>query len=129
MEGVTTKDKPNNAKVQPRKDNTAPKKLTIGEVFGRRVKLKEDFFERDEFIEAVGRGEVKGFSLSKDTPTALFIKKGSEGTIAEGPYSSGIYDYDKEWPVQFDMFSKGVRGYDKQFTKGIPHELLEFIES
>jgi hypothetical protein len=103
---------------------------TISDVYGKRVRLKDDFGKKDEILQAVIRGDLKDFSVANDVPSFLFLPKGSEGIIAEGPYSGGLFDYGQEWPVQFDKFSKGegVRGYSKTFTIGIPHELLEFVE-
>ncbi len=99
--------------------------------YGARVRLLYNFTDKNEIAEAIRDGKLKGFSLSNDMGTKTFIPKGEEGTVAEGPYSSGIFDYDKEIPVQFDMFRRdgGVKGYSEDFTIGVPREILEIVEN
>jgi hypothetical protein len=102
---------------------------TIDEVYGSRVRLREEYHKDNELIAAMKAGLVKGFTASMEVPIRTSIPKGSEGTIQEGPYSGGIFDYKREWPVQFDMFKDGeVAGFDENFTIGVPHELLEFLD-
>lgn len=116
--------------------------------YGKRVRLIQDF---DEFapasvIEAVEKRpatamEKLNFGISSalikeaqrghtEEKSLSIIPKGSEGTVSEGPYCSGIFDYSKEWPVQFDQFrdhGDAIRG--KGFTVGVPPALLEIIEN
>ncbi len=103
-------------------------KLSISDVYGKRIRIKARYVNEDEFLKAVKEGKVSGFSMSNKLTTKTIIPEGCEGTIAEGPYSSGCYNYDVEWPVQFNMFKYGVKGYSKDFTIGIPHEIIEFIK-
>jgi len=44
------------------------------------------------------------------------------GVIKEGPYCSGIFDYNKECPVQF-----GIENPYIAETLGVPWELLELV--
>ena len=100
-------------------------------IFGRRVRLKQKYFSTDNFVARVKRGEDPWLTASERVSEKLVIPEGSEGTITEGsPYNAGNFDYTKEWPVNFDMFSKGygVRGFAKEFCIGIPHDLLETID-
>ena len=106
-----------------------PEKRTITNVYGKRVRLKGAYFSPEHgFVKAIRDDDVEGFSISDDLPTSTFIKGGELGTIAEGRYCSGVFDYSIEWPVQFDKFKAGIPGYDKDFSIGIPHEALEFLD-
>lgn len=99
---------------------------------GARVRLKQDIvIEDDPFMKAMRKGQVPGFEVSKDLQSRTVIPKGSEGVVSEGsPYNSGIFNFDVETPVNFDMFSKGkgVEGFDKQYALGVQDELLEVVQ-
>lgn len=51
------------------------------------------------------------------------IPKGAIGVVEEGPYCSGIFDYHKEVPVQFESDLD-----DLPETLGVPYGLLEFAD-
>lgn len=93
----------------------------------RKVRLTKDYKVIDPFqlqpgdefhTGEDGKGEFvhKGRRL----PPSI-ISKNSIGIINEGPYSSGLYDYVVECPVQFGLNNPRIPQ-----TIGIPWELLEF---
>jgi hypothetical protein len=122
--------------------------MAYGVPYGKRVRLIQDFdeFAPPSVIEAVEKRpataiEKLNFGISSALikeaqrgttakKSLSIIPKDSEGTVSEGPYCGGIFDYSKEWPVQFDRFKDhgdAIRG--KGFTVGVPPALLKIIEN
>ena len=104
-------------------------KLTLDDVYGKKVRIKYNFgLNEHPLIDAMRKGEVKGFSVSETVPEGVFVPKGAIGVIKQGIYCGGLFNYSIEWPVQFEMFKNdGVKGYSSDYTVGVPHEIIEFI--
>ena len=100
--------------------------------WGRKVKLLKEYtvpFDPDEQDGDVislsvreGKkviGRARGFG-PRDTEPAV-IPANTVGEVAIGPYLSGVFDFRKEWPVQF-----GIKDRRIAETLGIPLELLQY---
>lgn len=98
--------------------------------YGMRVVLVQDFLdERHSMVQAGdklitdGDGEM-GVQQVGPRRKRLPVPVGSQGTVAEGSYCGGLFDYAKECPVQFDDPPEGTPD-----TLGVPWELLEPVEA
>lgn len=95
--------------------------------YGSRVRLLEDFIFEDELDLQPGDSIEFGNGLTTihrteprlTTPT---VPQGTEGTVGEGPYSGGCFDYRVECPVIWDFKHPMIPE-----TLGIPWRLIEFV--
>ena len=95
---------------------------------GRKVRLLQDYQVRslldlqpgDELVSSGGEMEIQRKAQRRPEPV---IPVGSIGTVKEGAYCSGIFDYTQECPVQF-----GINDPMVPQTLGVPWELLEFAD-
>jgi len=95
---------------------------------GRRVRLLRDYQVEnpldlqpgDEIVSSGGKMSVRRGAHVHSVPV---IPADSVGEVQEGPYCSGVFDYTRECPVQFDINDPMVPK-----TLGVPWELLEFVD-
>lgn len=95
---------------------------------GKRVRLIRDHQVGNPFDLQPGDKLVindEKLEVHRDEPRRQnpIIAAGSVGIVEEGPYCSGIFDYTRECPVQFEVNDPMIPK-----TLGIPWELLEFAE-
>ena len=93
--------------------------------YGKKVRLVYDFVDerwpRFSVGDKIDLGTGSVTRVAPDPPP-VFVPIGTIGVVAEGPYSSGIFDYSRECPVQFE----GNGDWPK--TLGTPWEFLELIK-
>ena len=95
--------------------------------YGKKVKLIQDYqLQKDRL--SLQPGDIistseKGMKIEKSQPRLPKpkIPAGTIGVVEEGSYCGGIFDYNKECPVQFGIDDPMVPE-----TLGVPWELLEF---
>jgi len=97
--------------------------------YGRKVRLVEDYQCPSSSLDlqpgdeiTIRKGKLKTKKAGPRKPAPV-VPTGTVGVVKEGPYCSGIFDYDKECPVQFGLKNPMIAE-----TLGVPWRLLEFAD-
>ncbi len=97
--------------------------------YGRKVRLVKEYQVPSGPVD-LQPGDVLQIRERKSTIKRVGPRKpkpvvpaGTVGVVEEGPYCSGIFNYEKECPVQF-----GLKNAMIAETLGVPWELIEFAD-